>query len=39
MSKRIFTQTFGVAGAIIEKDGKVLLVKEGEDKQKENLPY
>ena len=32
MSKRIFTQTFGVAGAIIEKDGKVLLVKEGEDK-------
>lgn len=32
MSKRIFTQTFGVAGAIIEKDGKVLLVREGNDK-------
>jgi len=26
--KRIFTQTFGVVGAIIEKDGKILLVKE-----------
>lgn len=30
MDKRIFTQTFGVVGAIIEKDGKILLVKEGE---------
>lgn len=29
MSKRVFTQTFGVAGAIIEKDGRILLVKEG----------
>src|SRR3989344_6253740 len=29
MSKRVFTQTFGVVGAIIERDGKVLLVKEG----------
>lgn len=29
MHKRVFTQTFGVAGAIIEKDGKILLVKEG----------
>ncbi len=28
MTKRIFTQTFGVVGAIIEKDGKILLVKE-----------
>lgn len=28
MAKRVFTQTFGVAGAIIEKDGKILLVKE-----------
>ena len=28
MTQRIFTQTFGVAGAIIEKDSKVLLVKE-----------
>ncbi len=26
--KRVFTQTFGVAGAILEKDGKILLVKE-----------
>lgn len=25
---RIFTQTFGVAGAIIERSGKILLVKE-----------
>ena len=28
MAERIFTQTFGVVGAIIEKDGKILLVKE-----------
>ena len=28
MVKRVFTQTFGVVGAIIEKDGKFLLVKE-----------
>ncbi|MDP3882911.1 MAG: NUDIX domain-containing protein [Candidatus Staskawiczbacteria bacterium] len=28
MAKRVFTQTFGVAGAIIEKDRKILLVKE-----------
>lgn len=26
--KRVFTQTFGVVGAILEKDGKILLVKE-----------
>ncbi len=26
--KRVFTQTFGVVGAIIERDGKILLVKE-----------
>lgn len=26
--KRIFTQTFGVVGAILEKDGKILLVRE-----------
>ncbi|MBU3934706.1 NUDIX domain-containing protein [Patescibacteria group bacterium] len=32
MTKRIFTQTFGVAGAIIEKDGKILLVKESQRK-------
>lgn len=30
MVKRVFTQTFGVVGAIIEKDGKILLVKEGD---------
>jgi len=28
MIKRVFTQTFGVVGAIIEKGGKILLVKE-----------
>ena len=28
MSKRYFSQTFGVVGAIIEKEGKILLVKE-----------
>jgi len=32
MTKRVFTQTFGVAGAIIEKDGKILLVKESQRK-------
>jgi ADP-ribose pyrophosphatase YjhB (NUDIX family) len=26
--KRVYTQTFGVAGAIIERNGKILLVKE-----------
>lgn len=28
MSERVFTQTFGAVGAIIERDGKFLLVKE-----------
>jgi ADP-ribose pyrophosphatase YjhB (NUDIX family) len=28
MAQRVFTQTFGVVGAIIEKDGKILLVQE-----------
>jgi len=28
MSKRVFTQTFGVAGALIERDEKYLLVQE-----------
>jgi len=28
MAARIFTQTFGVVGAIIEKDGKFVLVRE-----------
>jgi 8-oxo-dGTP pyrophosphatase MutT (NUDIX family) len=27
-NKRVFTQTFGVVGAVIEKDGKILLVQE-----------
>ena len=29
---RVFTQTYGVVGAIIEKDGKILLVKESVEK-------
>jgi ADP-ribose pyrophosphatase YjhB (NUDIX family) len=28
MAQRVFSQTFGVAGAIIEKNGRFLLVKE-----------
>ncbi len=32
MAQRVFTQTFGVAGAIIEKEGKILLVKESQRK-------
>lgn len=28
MAKRVYTQTFAVVGAMIEKDGKFLLVKE-----------
>lgn len=31
MTKRVFTQTFGVVGAVLEKDGKILLVKEAEN--------
>jgi phosphatase NudJ len=40
MSERVFTQTFGVVGAILEKDGKILLVKEtsGLDKDKWSHP-
>jgi ADP-ribose pyrophosphatase YjhB (NUDIX family) len=34
MIKRVFTQVFGVVGAIIEKDGKILLVKEGQGREK-----
>lgn len=28
MNKRVFTQTYGVVGALLEKDGKFLLVRE-----------
>jgi ADP-ribose pyrophosphatase YjhB (NUDIX family) len=31
MTKRVLTQTFGVVGAILEKDGKILLVKEAKE--------
>lgn len=34
MTQRVFTQTFGVVGAIIEKDGKFLLVKEKKESAK-----
>lgn len=30
---KVYTQTFGVVGAIIEKDGKILLVKESGKKR------
>jgi len=39
--ERVFTQTFGVVGAIIERDGKIILVKEAkgvQDKGKWNHP-
>lgn len=35
MSQRTFTQTFGVVGAIIEKDDKFLLVKEKKESAKD----
>jgi len=41
MAERVFTQTFGVAGAILEKDGKILLVREntkGHERGKWNQP-
>ncbi len=41
MSQRVFSQAFVVVGAIIEKDGKILLVKEnmkGPDNFKWNQP-
>lgn len=30
MAQRVFSQTFGVVGAILEKDGKILLIKEAD---------
>ena len=36
---RVFTQTFGVVGAIIEKDGKFLLVQEGRDSKFDKLMW
>lgn len=40
MAERVFTQTFGVVGAIIERDGKFLLVQEAKPhiKGKWSLP-
>jgi phosphatase NudJ len=40
MTERVFTQTFGVVGAILEKDGKILLIKEsgGRDQGKWSHP-
>lgn len=35
MNKRVFTQTYGVAGALLEKDGKILLIKENAPKYPE----
>ncbi|MFA5878156.1 MAG: NUDIX domain-containing protein [Candidatus Staskawiczbacteria bacterium] len=32
MAQRVFTQTFGVVGAIVEKEGKILLVRESQKK-------
>ncbi|OGE81504.1 MAG: hypothetical protein A3H72_02755 [Candidatus Doudnabacteria bacterium RIFCSPLOWO2_02_FULL_48_8] len=30
MAQRVFSQTFGVVGAILEKDGKILLIREAD---------
>ena len=41
MSERVFSQTFGVVAAILEKDGKILLMQEsskGIDQGKYNQP-
>lgn len=40
MHKRVFTQAFVVVGAIIEQEGKILLIREleGHDKGKWNQP-
>lgn len=33
---RVFTQTFGVVGGILERDGKILLVRESQKKGPDN---
>ena len=36
MSNRVFTQTFGVVGGLLERDGKIFLVREAQRKGPDN---